>query len=184
MGKFSGRIRGWVVSKESFMENQDIVSNLKLRASYGTLGFNGLGAYPWQANIYTNTSAVFNNDYANNPGAYYDRLENKQLEWEITTMSNYGFDLALLENSITFSADYFFRKTDNLIVNKPLPTSMGYSFDPATNIGSMKNWGYEFNAGYNKNVGEFRFSVEGNISFIKNKVLKLSTGQPNIDMAV
>ena len=182
-GNFPGASVGWVVSKESFMENQDIVSNLKLRASYGTLGFNALGAYPWQANISTNTSAPFNNDYANNLGAYYDRLENRQLEWEITTMSNYGFDLALLENAITFSADYFLRKTDNLIINKPLPTSMGYSFDPATNIGSMKNWGYEFTAGYNKNDGEFRFSVEGNISFIKNKVLKLSTGQPNIDMA-
>ncbi len=181
-GYFPGGSVGWIVSKEAFMQSVDFISNLKLRASYGTLGFNALGAYPWQANVSTNTTAVFNNDYQNNPGAYYDKLENRELEWEITTMSNYGIDLSLLNNSITFSAEYFLRQTDNLIVDNPLPTSMGYAVNPPTNIGSMKNWGYEFTAGYNKNLGEFRFSVEGNISFVNNEVLKLSTGQPNIDM--
>ena len=180
-GTFPGASVGWVVSEESFMNSVDFVSKLKLKASYGTLGFNALGAYPWQSAVFTNTTAVFGNNYQNNTGAYFDRLPNRKLEWEITKMTNAGFDLALLDNSITFSAEYFTRQTDNLIVNNPLPTSLGYAVDPATNIGSMKNWGYEFTAGFHKTFGEVQFSAEGNISFLKNEVLKLSQGQPFID---
>ncbi len=180
-GYFPGASAGWVISRESFMENVNVISNLKLRASYGKLGFNAVDAYPWQSSVYTNTTVPFNNNYANNVGAYYNKLPNKDLEWEITTMSNFGFDLALLENSISFSAEYFIRETDNLIVDNPLPTSLGYAENPATNIGSMKNWGYEFNIGYSKKFGEFDISIDGNITFLRNEVLKLSTGQPNID---
>ena len=181
IGYFPGGSIGWVVSRESFMDNANFISNLKLRASYGSLGFNRLGAYPWQNSIFTNTAPVFNNTVSGNTGAYFSRIANAELEWEITKMSNFGFDLALLDNSITLSADYFIRQTDNLIVENPLPTSMGYADNPPTNIGSMKNWGYEFTAGYNKSVGDFQFGVEGNISFVKNEVLKLSEFQPTID---
>lgn len=180
-GNFPGASIGWVVSKENFMKNISAISYLKLRSSYGTLGFNAVGAYPWQAVVYTNTTAVFNNNYSNNIGAYFDKLPNKDLEWEITKMWNVGFDLALLNNSITLSAEYYVRRTDNLIVENPLAPSLGYSVNPPTNIGSMKNWGYDFTAGYNKKFGELQFSVEGNISFINNEVLKLSVGQPTID---
>jgi TonB-linked SusC/RagA family outer membrane protein len=182
-GSFPGASVGWVISRESFMENLDMISNLKLRASYGTLGFNAVGAYPWQSSVYTNTTAVFNNTYENNLGAYFDKLANKDLEWEITTMSNVGFDLDLLQNSISLSAEYFIRETDNLIVDNPLATSMGYAVNPATNIGSMKNQGYEFSLGYDKSFGEVHLAVDGNITFLKNEILKLSTGQPSIDRA-
>jgi len=181
-GNFPGFSLGWVISKEDFMKNISAISYLKLRSSYGTLGFNAVGAYPWQAVVYTNTTAVFNNNYSNNIGAYFDRLPNKDLEWEITKMMNVGFDLALFNNSITLSAEYYERQTDNLIVENPLPPSLGYSVNPPTNIGSMKNWGYDITLGYNKKFGELQFSVDGNISFINNKVLKLSVGQPTIDM--
>lgn len=180
-GTFPGASVGWVISRESFMEDVDLITNLKLRASYGTLGFNAVGAYPWQSAVYTNTTAVFNDNYENNVGAYFHKLPNKDLEWEITTMSNFGFDLAILDNSVALSAEYFIRQTDNLIVDNPLPTSLGYAVNPPTNIGSMKNWGYEFSASYNKRFGELNVSVDGNITFLNNEVLKLSTGQPNID---
>ncbi len=180
-GSFPGASAGWVISRESFFENVNIISNLKLKASYGTLGFNGVSAYPWQTVVSTTTTAVFNNNYEDNVGAFFDNLPNKGLEWEITTMSNYGFDLALLDNTITLSAEYFLRETDNLIVNNPLPSSLGYAQDPPTNIGAMKNWGYEISAGYNKRIGDLQFSVDGNISFIDNEVISVSTGLPTID---
>ena len=178
-GYFPGASLGWVISKENFMNNVAAISDLKLRASYGSLGFNAVGAYPWQSSISTNTTAIFNNTGVT--GSYYDRLPNKDLEWEITNMTNVGVDVALLNNSITFSAEYFIRKVDNLIVQNPLATSMGYSNDPNANVGEMKNWGYEFNAGYRKMAGDFQYSVSGNISFIKNEVIKLSTGAPYIE---
>ncbi len=181
-GYFPGGSLGWVVSEEGFMDNLSVISNLKLRASYGTLGFNRLPPYPWQAVIASNTTVALNNNYSDNQGAYFDNLPNRDLEWEITTMSNVGFDLSLMDESITISAEYFERETENLIVNNPLPTSMGYNENPETNIGDMKNWGYEFTAGYNKTVGEFQFSADANISFIENEVLQLSIAQPSLNM--
>lgn len=178
-GYFPGGSIGWVMSRESFMQNATFISNLKLRASYGSLGFNGLEDYPWQTTISTNTTAIFGNE--GHLGAYFDRIPNKELEWEITKMTNVGFDLELLDNSISLSADYFIRQTDNLIVDNPLPTSIGYSVNPPTNIGSMKNWGYEFTAGFNKTLGDLQFGVEGNISFVQNEVLRLSRDEPFIE---
>jgi hypothetical protein len=125
---------------------------------------------------------VFNNKAADNSGAYYDVLPNEKLEWEITKMTNIGFHAAFLDYSLTFSGDYFIRRVDNLLVRNPLAPSMGYSSDPLTNIGEMKNWGYEFTAGYSSNQNkDFKFSVTANLGIVKNKVIKLSTGAPFID---
>jgi TonB-linked SusC/RagA family outer membrane protein len=93
-GDFPGASIGWVLSEESFMQDVDLISNLKLRASYGKVGNNNVGSYAWQSTIGQNTWAVFNNNAESNPGAYYGTLPNKELEWEITTMQNMGFDLS------------------------------------------------------------------------------------------
>lgn len=171
-GTFPGGSIGWVVSRENFMQNVTAVSNLKLRASYGTTGFNALAAYPWQSNIATNTTAVFNNKF-DNVGAYFDRLPNRDLKWEITTMTNFGFDLALLDNAVSLSAEYYTRETDNLIVDTPLARSMGYSVNIPTNIGTMRNYGFDFSAGYNKSFGEFHFAVDGNLTLVNNDVVDM-----------
>src|SRR5690606_30383183 len=113
VGYFPGGSIGWVVSREKFLQTSTLISNLKLRASYGTLGFNGLDDYPWQTTISTTTAAVFGNEAY--PGAYFDRIPNRDLEWEITKMTNVGFDLAVLDHSVTLTTDYFVRQTDNLI---------------------------------------------------------------------
>jgi TonB-dependent starch-binding outer membrane protein SusC len=180
-GNFPGASIGWVVSRENFMQDVDLISELKLRASYGTTGFNAVGAYPWQSTIAFNTWAVFNNNAADNAGAYFDVLPNRDLEWEITRMTNVGLDLTMLNQSVIFSAEYYIREVDNLIIQNPLAYSMGYSVDPLTNIGEMRNWGYELTAGYRKLTGEFRFSATANLSTVNNEVVRLSTGSPFID---
>ncbi|MBN2817570.1 MAG: TonB-dependent receptor, partial [Bacteroidales bacterium] len=172
-GNFPGASIGWVLSKESFMQNIDLISNLKLRASYGKVGNNAVGAYDWQSTISQNTWASFINGAESHPGAYYSSLANKDLEWEITTMQNIGFDLSLLDYSITFSAEYFKRKVDNLLVQRPLPASLGYSANPLMNVGAMENSGLEFNAGYHKNRGDFQFSVTANLGTIRNEVTNM-----------
>jgi TonB-linked SusC/RagA family outer membrane protein len=175
-GNFPGASVGWVISKESFMQNVDLISNLKLRASYGKVGNNGVGSYDWQSTISMNTYASLNNDAASNQGAYFGSLPNEMLEWEITTMQNIGFDLSLLDYSITFSAEYFKREVDNLLVQRPLPASLGYTSNPWSNVGGMENSGLEFNLGYNKNTGDFQFSVTANLSTISNEVTNLDGG--------
>ncbi len=172
-GNFPGASIGWVVSKESFMQDIDLISNLKLRASYGKVGNNALGAYDWQSTINQNTWAVFNSNAESNPGAYYGTLPNEDLEWEITTMQNFGFDLSLLNYSVTFSAEYFKREVDNLLLQKNLPASLGYIDNPWTNVGAMENSGLELSAGYHKRAGEFQFSVTANLGTINNEVTDL-----------
>lgn len=172
-GNFPGASLGWVLSKENFMQDVDLISNLKLRASYGKVGNNALGAYDWQSTINQNTWAVFNSNAEDNPGAYYGNLPNEDLEWEITTMKNFGFDLSMLDYSVTFSAEYFQREVDNLLLQKNLPASLGYINNPWTNVGAMKNSGLEFSAGYHKREGDFQFSITGNLGTIKNEVTDL-----------
>lgn len=180
-GNFPGASLGWVVSKEDFMSDNEFISNLKLRASYGTLGFNAVSAYPWQSTISYNTWAVFNNDPGSNQGAHFDVLPNTDLEWEITTMTNVGFDLSVLDHALTFSAEYYKRKVDNLLVNSPLAPSLGYSSNPLTNVGSMENSGLEFNLGYRKYDGDFKFSVSANLATVKNEVTSLG---PNASLTI
>ena len=175
-GNFPGASLGWVLSEESFMQDVDFISTLKLRASYGKVGNNNVGPYAWQSTISQNTWAVFNNNAENNPGAYYGTLPNEELEWEVTTMQNFGFDLSLLNYSLTFSAEYFKREVDNLLVRKPLPASLGYIENPWSNVGAMENSGLEFSAGYHKRDGEFQFSVTANLGTINNEVTNLNDG--------
>lgn len=170
-GNFPSVSAGWRISEEAFLKNVPAISELKLRASYGTMGFNGIGDYSWQVAVSQNTNAIIGGDRTQ--GTYFDRLGNTDLRWEVTKMSNLGLDLGLFSNSITLSAEVYQRNTDGLILNQPIAPSIGYSQSPTVNIGSMRNNGVELQLGYNKTKGAFRFNASGNISFISNKVLSL-----------
>ena len=176
---------GWRIDQEDFMRNQTKISELKLRAGYGVTGLNGsvLGATPWLASVSANSSYYpFSNTLANGPASSIQSLGNKDLEWETTKQLNIGLDLGLLNNAITLSAEYYQRKTDNLILAVPLPPSMGYiNSTVITNAGSMKNDGFELQLGYNDTRGDFTWNATGNLSIITNKVLGLAPGVPNIE---
>jgi len=171
-GNFPSVSAGWRISEEPFLKNVPTISELKIRASYGTMGFNGIGDYSWQVAVSQNTNAIIGGD-TRTQGTYFDRLGNTDLSWEVTKMSNFGLDLGLLNNSITLSAEVYQRNTDGLILNQPIAPSIGYTQSPIVNVGSMRNNGVELQLGYNKTKGAFRFNASGNISFIRNKVLSL-----------
>lgn len=165
---------GWNLARESFLEHSRLINDLKLRASYGITGLNptALGNYPWQSLIY-NSAYPFNNVTTVNT-AFFNKLSNQNLEWEKTKQTNIGIDLGLLNDRITLSAEYFHRVTDNLILQSPTPPSFGYVQNTAVNIGKMQNNGWELELGYNApRKGDFRWSVTGNISVVRNKILRL-----------
>lgn len=164
---------GWRISEENFMKGFGGISELKLRASYGSMGYAGLGEYDWQATILQNTAAVFGGGTA--VGAFFNNLPNTDLGWEVTTMTNAGFDLGLLNNKFTFSFEVFNRGTDGLILQRPIPPSLGFRVNPTVNVGGMRNWGYEFEMGYNQQWGDFRLNAAGNLSIIRNRVTNLAT---------
>ncbi len=187
---------GWRIDQESFMRKIDKISELKVRVGWGETGLNGIGIfgklpnsqlandYPWQAVISQNGATYpFNNTPpAGGNASFYNAISNPDLEWEKTKQLNVGLDLGLLNNRITLSADYYRRKTDNLMLNVPTPGSFGFNNGGVlANVGSMENNGLDLQLGYNKKQGEFRWDVTGLISFISNKVLKMNTPNATID---
>ncbi len=140
--------------------------------------------YPWQAVVSQNGALYpFNNTMPSGGNAsFYNAISNLDLEWEKTKQLNIGVDLGLLNNRITLSADYYRRKTDNLMLNVPTPGSFGFATQGVlANVGSMENNGLDLQLTYKKSVGEFKWDITGNISFISNKVVSLNTPNATID---
>lgn len=180
----SGSI-GWRVDQEDFMKSLTNISELKVRAGYGITGLNGavLGATPWLASVSSNSAYYpFGNTLTSGPASSIQRLGNKDLEWETTKQLNIGLDLGLFKNAVTLSAEYYQRKTDNLILAVPLPPSMGYlNSSVITNAGAMENNGFEFQLGYNDRKGDFTWNATANLSFVTNEVKSLAPGVSNIE---
>lgn len=187
---------GWRIDQEQFMREVKNVSELKLRAGYGITGLNGIGIfnklpnsqlandYPWQAVVSLNGAVYpFNNTMpAGGNASFYNAISNLDLEWEKTKQLNVGVDLGLFNNRVTVTADYYRRKTDNLMLNVPTPGSFGFARTGVlANVGAMENKGFDLQVGYKKNTGEFQWDVSGNISFITNKVISLNTPNATID---
>lgn len=165
---------GWVISEESFMQGINNLSVFKIRASWGKIGFEGIGAYGSQVGILNNTSAVFGNE--NVRGAFFNRLPNRELEWEITEMTNIGVDLGFYNNRLQFSAEWFQRATDNLILTVPQPPSQGFSTSTDANVGGVDNWGMEFQGVYISNPRkDFTWDVTVNFGLFRNEVTALAT---------
>jgi TonB-linked SusC/RagA family outer membrane protein len=178
-GTFPAASAGWRISQENFMKSIAAISELKVRGSYGLVGFNGLGNYDWQSTERTDLT-LYNFGSGNVSGSYFNSLPNPNLKWETSKMTNIGFDLGLFNNRFTFSAEYFNKLTENLILPLNIAPSLGYTIFPVTNIGSMRNRGFELQAGYHINKGGFKSSLTGNMGFVRNKVLKLTTPSADI----
>ncbi|MFD2934241.1 SusC/RagA family TonB-linked outer membrane protein [Spirosoma flavum] len=173
-GSFPSASVGWRINQENFMKSLPQLSELKIRASYGKTGFNGIANYAWQSVVQADATA-YPFGSANTLGSFFNGLGNKDLKWETTDMVNLGVDVGLFNNKFTFTGEIYNRTTDGLILSVPIPNSIGYSTAPVANIGSMKNWGYEFQAGYNYARGDFRGTVSANIGITHNRVLSLAT---------
>lgn len=159
---------GWRVSNESFF-NIPAVSELKLRGSWGKMGFNGIGNYAWQSVLSQNSAPVLGGE--RQPSAFVNRLGNADLEWELTEMTNAGLDLGLWNNKLLLQAEYYIRKSENLILDIPLAPSLGFSQSTPANVAAMENRGFEFQATYAKRTGNFTYDISGNFSTVRNKVL-------------
>ena len=180
-GNFPSVGLGWRINEESFMKNIPTISELKLRGSYGQFGFipQQIGYYPSQPVVSANATAILGGGSA--LGSFYNALPNKDLTWEITSMTNVGFDLGLFSNKVTFSAEYFYRYTDNLILNVDPATSAGFSAGTPGNVGRMKNQGTEFVLGYRESAKEFRWSASANVTFLTNMVEAMATPTGTLD---
>jgi TonB-dependent starch-binding outer membrane protein SusC len=171
-GTFPSVSLGWNIAKESFLSNVKALSNLKLRASWGKAGNDKIVDYAYSSSLTTNMYYVINNGAV--VGTTPAGASNQDLKWEETTMTNIGLDLGLLKNKFTMSAEYYINKSNDLLMQVPLPLSTGdFTGTISKNAGSMETKGFELQLGYNDFEGDFQWSANLNLGTFKNEVKSL-----------
>ena len=170
-GVFPSFSLGWNIMNENFMEStRKWLSNMKLRVSWGKNGNDNIGDF-----LYTTLTSMGSNYYFGTNsnltiGSKANRLANPDLKWEESEQTDIGLDLAFFNSALTFTADYYIKKTNGMIIEMPIPSYVGES-KPYGNVGDMENSGVEFELGYRGHVGDFSYSVKANASYLHN-VLK------------
>jgi len=169
---------GWRIDKENFFEGaRDYVNLLKLRASYGKLGNENIGEYQYLATLSRNNMTYsFGNTAVT--GSAISTYVNENIAWEKKETYNAGVDVALLENKIEFTAEYYKNKSTDLLYSVPVPLNAGVANSTVTmNAASMDNSGFEFSATYRDQTSfGLKYEVSANMSTLKNKVTSLGFG--------
>lgn len=164
---------GWRLKGEEFLSNSNLVSELKLRGSYGEVGNDGTNSYFMYKSTYT---LGYNN--AQEPGILFGFLADPSITWEANKQTDVGIDFGFLNNRITGSVEYYNRVTEDLIFPVPLPVSAGVPDNTISrNVGTMYNRGFEFsiNADVIK-TQNFTWNINANASTLKNQITELSNG--------
>ena len=177
-GTFPSVSLGWRFDKEKFFPfSHDLFSMFKVRASYGELGNENIGEYVYQATMLRNNMKYnFGNQEVS--GSAVSTYVNEKLAWEKKTTYNAGIDLAMFNNRIEFSAEWFKNKSTDLLYNVSVPLNAGVQNTSVTmNAASMENAGWEFSLTYRNNDHPLKHQITANVSTVRNKVTALSTGK-------
>ena len=177
-GTFPSISLGWRFDKEKFFPiNQNIMNMFKVRASYGELGNENIGEYAYQS-VYRPgyMSYSFGNSVVY--GSSIEDYVNNQLAWEKKSTTNIGIDIAMFNNRLEFTAEWYKNKSTDLLYSVPVPANAGVRNETVTmNAASMENSGFEFSATYRNNDHPLKWQVSANLSTLKNKVTKLGFGE-------
>lgn len=169
-GYFPSVSAGWLISNESFMQNVNWISNLRLRGSWGQAGNQEIPNNTYQT-LVSETGGVVN----------VVRYGNPDIKWETVTQTNIGLDMGVIKNKLSFSADYFVKKTDDVLLTVGLPAvSVGVIERTFVNAGQVTNKGFEFGLNFQNNDHAFKYHVNANIATLTNKVNKLQEFVKNI----
>lgn len=166
----------WRVSQEDFLKNSALISNLKLRLSYGSTGNSSIAPYGSLSTLGTNTAIFAGTRTA---GVVQGVIPNPDLKWEQTNQLDLGMDLDLFSGRVNIVADIYNKVTHNLLLYAPVPLSSGYD-NVLKNIGSVGNKGLELGITTNNLTGDLTWSTTLNLAFNKNKVLALGNNNEDI----
>ncbi|WP_332368575.1 SusC/RagA family TonB-linked outer membrane protein [Spirosoma telluris] len=172
-GYFPSAALAWRVSNEEFMKDNSFISDLKVRASWGLTGSQAIKEYATLNQLYSGKT-VFGDALYNTYGPSTTLPGN--LKWETTEQKDIGVDFGILTNRILLTADYYIKNTRDLLNNVTLPSSLGYT-TTIKNVGEIQNSGLELGIDSRVLTGAFKWDVNANISFNRNKVVKLYGGQ-------
>jgi len=172
----SGSI-GWVVSDEEFMNDNNFFNLLKLRGSYGVLGNDRIGDYRF-VSLLTGEGTYFfgGNDLEDQVfGIASGPISNPQIKWEKQKTLDIGVDMRILNNKVDITADYFKKRTEDLLVSPQISGLLGTGAPPFVNAGVVENKGFEFAIGYSDDLSEnFKFNIKYNVTTLQNEVLEVS----------
>jgi TonB-linked SusC/RagA family outer membrane protein len=172
-GVFPSVSAAWNITNESFFKKDGLISELKIRASWGQLGNQEIGVYPYSSLVSTGDRVYAFGDQIVT-GASILETGNDNIKWESSTQSNIGLDLGLLEGQLTFTADFFKNVSDNVLVRAPIPQSGGSQRPPYVNAATIENRGMEFALKYRNHSKHLSYSIAPNISFVKNEVTSIA----------
>jgi TonB-linked SusC/RagA family outer membrane protein len=182
-GIFPAASAGWKISEEPFFKSAfPGINDFKFRGSYGQLGNSNIPPYTFTSNysqFQAATGATGGGQEFSSTGGLQiantlTGIPNPNLHWETITETDLGFDGEALNGKLYFSAEYYNKKTSNLLYALTLAASSGFSAPYITNIGDVDNKGAEVSAGYRNKIGKLGFDISGNISYNQNVVTKLS----------
>jgi len=181
-GVFPAVSAGWLISRENFMSRLSWVNLLKIRASYGSLGnINNVGNYDYFQTYNNSLNYNFNDQFVQ--GMSEAKPANDKLSWEKVTIADLGLDLTLFDNQFNFTADYYIKNTDNILLGYNVPLEFGIINNPSQNIGKVKNTGLELSADFHHHIGQLKYSLGANAAFNKNKVMDLGASNNMISSA-
>lgn len=175
-GIFPSVSAGWRISEESFFPKTGVLSDVKLRGSYGVLGSQNIGNYVTTSALNINASYYFASGVQ--PGTALTNFANPNVVWETSRTSDVGLDLSFLNGKFTTVVDYYDRRSEGILTNLPIPTFGGVGSSIVKNAATIRNQGFEFSGTYNHRPASngLKYSITGNFSTIRNRVLALGEG--------
>ena len=167
----------WNISDESFFQNIDFISHAKLRVSWGQLGNQEIGIYPYSSLVETGILAYpFGEQIAT--GASVVETGNDKIKWETTTQTDYGLEVSFFGDRLSLLADYYIKRTEDILVRVPLPQTAGDFNPPYVNAGTVDNKGLELALNYRKSNASLWYEIGANIAFVDNKVISIAGTEP------
>lgn len=178
-GTFPSMGLAWRVSEEDFLRDNAVVSELKLRGSYGVTGNQEIGNYQSLARLATSTSNANYSDGTNSLIGFYEEVGNSKLKWESTYQTDLGFDMTLFDR-VQLSFDYYDRQTKDLLYTVPIPSTSGYS-SVLSNVGEVENHGIEATLSVDVlKTQDWKLTLGGNFTYNTNRIKKLYEGADRI----
>lgn len=179
-GFFPSFALGWNAGNEAWFADQNLLSRLKVRFSWGQTGNDRIGDFNYTALVELGQQAVFGPNETLNNGATVLQLANPSLRWEETTQWDIGLEFGLLENRLQVEIDYYNRQSDDVLFTAPIPDYLGANA-PAQNVSSIQNTGVDFNLRWQDNISpNFSYQVGGIFSILDNEVLSINGNQAQV----
>ena len=173
-GYFPSFSAGWIMSHADFWKI-DLINFFKLRASWGQNGNNRIGDYSYTTVVYSGQNYTFGPDETITNGSVALSAANPDLKWETSTQFDFGLDMEMYEGRINFTADYYIKKTSDMLYAAPIPLVAGTAA-PIQNVATAENRGVELSLLYRNKDHDFEYSIGGNIAFVNSEVTGLGKG--------